>query len=87
MDAGTTDDNIPEKVIQLPGSQRKLALICGVSNPDMSPKSTIRDKDCDVVIDSECHTTTGELLCEKYIARDENGREDIEGRIGAARET
>ena len=53
----------------------------------MSPKSAIRDKDCGVLTVSMCQTTTGELICEKCIAKDENGREDIEGRIGAARET
>jgi hypothetical protein len=78
---------MPEKVIQLPGCQRKLAVISGASEAVISPIVAIWDKDCEASIRSECHTTTGELLCEKYTARDENGREDIGGRIGAARDS
>jgi hypothetical protein len=86
-DTGTSDNNAPEKVMQLPGCQRRLAVISGASDVVISPKSAIWDNDCEALIESECRTMTGELLCEKYTARDENGIDDIDGRIGAARDS
>lgn len=73
--------------MQLPGCQRRLVVISGASDTVISPKSATCDKEGEEVAKSECHTTTGSLLCEKYTARDENGMDDIEGYNGAARES
>jgi len=76
-----------EKVKQLPGCQRKLAVISGASDAVISPRCAIWDKVRKAVTESECRTTTGRFLCVKYTARDENGKDDIEGLVGAVRDS
>jgi hypothetical protein len=85
-DIGTSDDNVPVNVMQLQGCQRRLAVISRASDDIISPKSAIWDEGCEAIA-SECLTTMGELLCEKCTASDENGRDDIAGLVGAARDS